>query len=146
MIATQEASPRDVTIASADGTVLRGWHWTRPAPRGVLVVVHGFGEHGGCYRHVAEALGPVLDVDVLAVDIRGHGRSAGRRGVIRSFDDLVADVRAARNWAAGQRPGLPLYLFGHSNGGLLVMLLARVDGGTDGDSPPITSGLILSNP
>jgi alpha-beta hydrolase superfamily lysophospholipase len=141
-----DPSPRDVTIASADGTVLRGWYWGRPAPRGILAIVHGFGEHGGCYGHVAEVLGPALDVDVVAADLRGHGRSAGRRGVIRSFDELVDDVRAVRDWAAAQRPGLPLYLLGHSNGGLLVILLTLRDAPINGNPGPIASGLILSNP
>src|SRR5262245_45276994 len=121
---TAQSPPRDVRIASADGTMLRGWYWARPEPRGVLVIAHGYGEHGGCYRHVAEALGPALEYEVVSVDQRGHGRSAGRRGVVRSYGDLVADVRAAVDWSVRQRPGLPCFLLGHSNGGLLAMLLA----------------------
>jgi alpha-beta hydrolase superfamily lysophospholipase len=135
--------PRDVSIPSADGKALRAWHWTRPEPRGVLLIAHGFGEHGGCYRHVAEALGPALGIDVVAPDQRGHGRSHGRRGVIHRYDDLTADVRAALDWSARARPGLPLFLLGHSNGGLLALrLAAEASRGDDVD----VSGLILSNP
>src|SRR4051812_13241173 len=140
---TAQSPPRDVTIPSADGTMLRGWQWTRPNPRGVIVIAHGFGEHGGAYRHVAERLGPALDLDFVAPDQRGHGRSPGRRGVIRRYDDLIADVRAALDWAARERPGLPRFLLGHSNGGLLSMRLAlETDQGLNG--APV--GLILSNP
>src|SRR5215475_5763459 len=60
----------DLTIPSFDGLPLRAWSWRRATPRGVIVIAHGFGEHGGCYRHVAEVLGPALDVDVLAFDFR----------------------------------------------------------------------------
>jgi alpha-beta hydrolase superfamily lysophospholipase len=133
-------------MSSADGTVLRGWYWTRAEPRGVLVIVHGFGEHGGCYRQVAEALGPALEYEIVSVDQRGHGRSAGRRGVVRNYDELLADVRASVDWAAGQRPGLPCFLLGHSNGGLLAMRLV-LDADRAGSARGADlAGLILSNP
>jgi alpha-beta hydrolase superfamily lysophospholipase len=144
---TVQSPPRDVGIASADGTPLRGWYWTRTEPRAVLVISHGFGEHGGCYRHVAEALGPALDLEVLAVDQRGHGRSPGRRGVVRRYEDLIADVQAALDWSAHERPGLPLYVLGHSNGGLVAMLLVMARDRTPaGGTPASPAGLILSNP
>ncbi len=145
---TVQSPPRDVVITSADGTALRGWYWTRTGtPRAVLVVAHGFGEHGGCYRQVAETFGPALELEVLAPDQRGHGRSPGRRGVIRRYGDLVADVQAALDWTARERPGLPLYVLGHSNGGLLALLLALPrTGTTTGVKPGDLAGLILSNP
>ena len=40
-----------------------------------MIVSHGFAEHGGCYRRVAEVLGTRLELDVIAVDYRGHGRA-----------------------------------------------------------------------
>ena len=81
---------------------------------------------------------------MVSPDLRGHGRSPGRRGVIRRYDDLVADIRAALDWAARERPGLPCFLLGHSNGGLLALrLVLEADPGHDGPPP---AGLILSNP
>jgi len=141
---TAQSPPRDVLIPSADGTVLRGWYWTRPEPRGVLVIAHGFGEHGGCYRHVAEVLGPALDLDILAPDQRGHGRSAGRRGIVRRYGELLADVRAALDWTARDQPPLPRFLLGHSNGGLLAMVL-MLDSDQAGMSADL-AGVIVSNP
>lgn len=130
---------RDVTIGGTGRLPLRGWFWPAPAPRGVVVVAHGLGEHGGAYAHVAEALGRSARVDLLAVDFRGHGRSPGRRGVVNRYEDLCDDLRAAVAWAEAERPELPRFALGHSNGGQVV-LRAVLDGGLD------VAGLILSNP
>lgn len=136
---TTPSPPSDVSIPTPDGLVLRGRHWARPNPRGVVIVAHGFGEHGGCYRHVAEALGPALEVDFVAPDLRGHGRSPGRRGVVGRYEELTSDLRAVLAWAESERPGLPRFVLGHSNGGQVALRLAL----EDGDGP---AGLILSNP
>lgn len=131
--------PGDVTLEATDGTPLKGWLWERPEPRAGLILAHGLGEHAGCYRRVARTLGPALGIDVLAFDFRGHGRSPGRRGGVRGFDDLTADLRGALAWFEQQRPGLPRFLLGHSNGGL-VALRTLLGGGME------VAGLILSNP
>jgi alpha-beta hydrolase superfamily lysophospholipase len=136
---TAQSSPRDVAIAVAEGFSLRGWHWMRPNPRAVLMIVHGFGEHGGCYRHVAEKLGPRLDIDIIAPDLRGHGRSPGRRGVVKSYDDFLVDVRAVYAWAGRARPRLPRYFLGHSNGGQIVLRLAE-------EQTLDLAGLVVANP
>jgi alpha-beta hydrolase superfamily lysophospholipase len=138
MITTQ-SPPRDVVIPTPDGLSLRGWHWTRPSPRGLLIIAHGFGEHGGCYRHVAEALSPALEMDIVSPDLRGHGRSPGRRGVVGRYEDLISDLHAAILWARDARPGLPSYILAHSNGGQLALRLAL-----ESDAAP--DGLIVSNP
>jgi alpha-beta hydrolase superfamily lysophospholipase len=136
---TTPSPPSDVSIPSPDGLVLLGRHWARPNPRGVVIVAHGFGEHGGCYRHVAEALGPALEVDFVAPDLRGHGRSPGRRGVVGRYEELTSDLRAVLAWAESERPGLPRFVLGHSNGGQVALRLALEDGDR-------LAGLILSNP
>jgi alpha-beta hydrolase superfamily lysophospholipase len=120
------APPQDIELRAADALVLRGRWWRRPTPRGVIVVAHGFGEHGGGYRRVAEQLSSRLDVDVVAVDFRGHGRSAGRRGVVGRYEDLVGDLETVLHWAGRQFPDLGRFVLAHSNGGqvALRMLLA----------------------
>jgi len=133
------ADARDEYVPSADGTPLKAWLWTRPQPRGVLVIAHGLGEHGGCYRHVAAALASSLDIDILAFDFRGHGRSPGRRGLVQSFDVLTADLRGALAWTRAEKPRLPLFVLGHSYGGL-VLLTALLAGEAG------IAGLVLSNP
>jgi alpha-beta hydrolase superfamily lysophospholipase len=136
---TAQTIPADTVIPSTDGTLLRAWSWARPNPRATLVVAHGIGEHGGCYRHVAEDLAPALDVDVLVPDFRGHGRSPGRRGVLRRYGDLVDDLRSALDWAERSHPGLPRYVLGHSNGGQVALRLV-LEGST------LLAGLVLTNP
>jgi alpha-beta hydrolase superfamily lysophospholipase len=131
--------PTDVALSATDGTPLKGWFWERPAPRAGLILSHGLGEHAGCYRQVAETLGPALGIDVLAFDYRGHGRSPGRRGRVRLYDDLTTDLRGALMWYQRQRPGLPRFVLAHSNGGL-VALRTILGGAVD------LSGLILSSP
>ncbi len=136
---TGQSKAQDVAIPTDGGIVLRGRYWSRPQPRGVVAVVHGFGEHGGCYGHVAEAIGTALDLDFVAPDLRGHGRSPGRRGVVGNYAEFVSDVRSSIDWMSRKRPGLPRFLLGHSNGGLLALRVA-VEGGHD------LNGLIVSNP
>jgi alpha-beta hydrolase superfamily lysophospholipase len=132
---------RTVEVPSTDGLALHAAYWSHPTPRGVVVIGHGFGEHGGCYAHVASALGRGAQVDVLAPDLRGHGLSPGRRGVVKTYDDLTADLLGALDWAGRERPGRPRFILGHSNGGQLALraTLQR----TSGRGP---DGLILSNP
>ena len=108
------------TLAASDGLLLHLHHWPRPAGplRGSVLIVHGLGEHGGRYGHVAAHLA-ACGWAVIGYDQRGHGRSGGPRGGLPAADSLLADlgrmVNHARNAAAG-----PLVLLGHSMGGLLV--------------------------
>jgi alpha-beta hydrolase superfamily lysophospholipase len=142
MTAGRRASAEFVIPSEADGLPLHARFWPGTSPRGILVLAHGLGEHGGCYDRTAEELAAVPGlVDVLAVDFRGHGRSPGRRGFVRRYEDLIGDLRAGLAWAAGRWPGGPRFLLGHSNGGQ-VALRAVLEGGADLG----LDGLVLSNP
>jgi alpha-beta hydrolase superfamily lysophospholipase len=104
-----------------------------------MIVSHGFGEHGGAYQPLAEALGWRLELDVVAVDFRGHGRSPGRRGVIRRYEDLIDDLLAVVDWSLDRLPDLPRFVLGHSNGGQVALRIALR--GRDA-----IDGLVVSNP
>lgn len=90
------------------------------APRAVIALVHGFGEHSGRYMNVVNHLVP-RGYAIWSFDHRGHGRSPGRRGFIRSWDEFREDVRLFLEMVRQQERGLPLFLMGHSMGGLIVL-------------------------
>jgi alpha-beta hydrolase superfamily lysophospholipase len=89
-------------------------------PRGVLAVVHGFGEHSGRYGNLANRLVP-RGWAVYGFDHRGHGRSPGQRGHIRFWADYREDVRRFLRFVEAQDVPRPLFLMGHSLGGLIVL-------------------------
>ena len=131
-------NPTSQSLTTRDGYRLQAQFWSVEAPRAVLLIAHGHGEHSGCYDEFARAVTAALPVAILAFDFRGHGLSAGRRGVIRHYSDLLDDLGA---WIAARQdpPELPRFVLGHSNGGLAAIRLVETR------QPPL-AGLILSNP
>jgi len=104
----------DFTESSADGTVLRGVIFDPPkAPKAVMSLVHGFGEHCGRYTPMADYLRD-QDIAVVALDLRGHGRSEGKRGVCRDYGHLRADVSVLVKQSEQVFPDIPHILYGHS--------------------------------
>ena len=101
---------------------VRSW---RPAERarGVVLLVHGFNSHSGYYRWVAEQL-TAAGLVVYAPDLRGRGHSGGERFYVASFTDYVCDVELVANLARAREPGLPLFVLGHSAGGVVACLYA----------------------
>ncbi len=114
------------------------------AHRPTVLLTHGLGEHSARYWHVEERLAS-HGYDVASYDLRGHGRSGGRRGDAPGFqaflDDLAQIVATVneRRALASPAPG-PLFLYGHSLGGLITLrfLQDRRD--------PSVSGAIAASP
>jgi alpha-beta hydrolase superfamily lysophospholipase len=93
---------------------------TAEPERGRVVLVHGLGEHGGRYGHVARRL-LSLGLSVFIPDHRGHGRSGGRRGHVARFGRYLTDLKKMVALAAtGAVEDRRMYLVGHSLGGLIV--------------------------
>jgi acylglycerol lipase len=90
--------------------------WAPDDARGVVVLAHGLSEHSGRYEHVAERL-VEAGLALHALDHRGHGRSVGPRALV-DLGTAVADLDTLVDTAA--EPGLPLFLLGHSMGGLVA--------------------------
>lgn len=105
-------------LTTDDGLPLFLHDWPHAAPRGTVLIVHGLGEHGGRYTHVAAQLN-ACGWRVMAPDHRGHGRSGGERGRIASDDALLRDLSRVIDAARAAQPG-PLLLLGHSMGGLIA--------------------------
>lgn len=128
--------------AHVEGTLSTGQYrqaWTVEQPVGVVLLVHGAHEHGGRYRHVGERLA-AAGYAVHAVDHPGHGRSPGRRGNIGSMAAAVGGVAELARLAGEQHPGVPLFVYGHSLGGLIA--LQYLTGTPDGR----IAGAVLSAP
>ena len=113
-------SPDFKTQSKADGLSLFGRHWPAQNPKAVMNLIHGFGEHSGRYEHMAKHLN-AHGISVTAIDLRGHGRTEGPRGVCRQYSDFVSDVDALLSHSKTLYPDLPQFLFGHSMGGGLVL-------------------------
>jgi alpha-beta hydrolase superfamily lysophospholipase len=90
-------------------------------PRAVVIIVPGFNAHSGYYAWVAEQL-VATGLAVYAVDLRGRGNSDGERFYVKDFDDYVSDVASVVALAKSREPGLPLFLLGHSAGGIVSCL------------------------
>lgn len=88
-------------------------------PVGVVQLVHGFGDHAGRYVHLDDVLA-AEGYAVVAADLRGHGKTPGPRG-IADYNRLLDDIREVGRWIQGQFQGLPIFLYGHSLGGNLVL-------------------------
>ncbi len=94
-----------------------------------MSLVHGLAEHCERYDRIAECFNRNR-IDVVGVDLRGHGLSAGRRGVSRKYTDIAGDVSTLVEETKSQYPELPRFLFGHSLGGGLVLhhgMTAKID-------------------
>lgn len=95
----------------------RSWRPTEPA-RGVVVIVHGFNSHSGYYDWVADQL-VASRFAVYALDLRGRGKSDGERFYVDKFSDYVTDVEGMVKIAKQREPNLPLFMLGHSAGGVV---------------------------
>src|SRR5262249_15880245 len=96
----------------------RNWK-TAGTPKGVIIIVHGFNSHSGYYQWVAEQL-TSNNCEVYALDLRGHGNSDGERFYIQAYNDLIGDIDQLVTLAKTTHPGLPMFLLGHSAGGVLA--------------------------
>jgi alpha-beta hydrolase superfamily lysophospholipase len=130
------------TFTASDGDNLAVQDWPLPegiALRGVVLLVHGLGEHAGRYDHVARLLNR-WGFAVRGYDQYGHGESGGVRGALpkssRLVDDLADLVESTR---IRMDDGVPLILLGHSLGGLVASCFVA-------QTRLAVDGLVLSSP
>ncbi len=107
------------TFAGKDGYEIFFQSWTVDRPRILLVISHGLGEHSGRYMNLVNAL-EGKGVSVFAMDHRGHGRSAGKRGHVDDFMDYANDLRHFIAYVRDDMERVPLVLFGHSLGSVIA--------------------------
>lgn len=151
MSAIQTPEAVQTPFTTFDGHSLAVYDWSLPhgvAPRAVVVIVHGLGEHAWRYDRLATEL-TEAGFAVRAFDQRGHGDSAGKRGCLPTQDALVKDLEAFVDDTRAtvcQRFNTPLVLMGHSMGGLVCALwAARRQALTPFHALPVDA-LLLSSP
>ena len=146
MSSSGESTLSTFVASDGDNIVIQDWPLVASVPlRGVVILVHGLGEHAGRYDHVARRLNS-WGFAVRGYDQCGHGESGGARGSLptdtRLLDDLADIVDSTR---AKMQKGTPLILLGHSMGGLVVArfvsLALRPVEGLVMSSPAIDPGL-----
>ena len=133
MTPDRPAAPQEQWLEGKGGLMIFTRHW-RPVgtPRAAITICHGVNSHGGQYIRAAEEFA-AAGFAVTALDLRGRGRSEGERFYVEHVDDYVSDLSQAIELARSHDPGLPLYLLGHSAGGVTSVSYAldyqdRIDG------------------
>lgn len=127
------------SLTTPDGLTLHTQHWTpERGAAAVVLLVHGYAEHCGRYDHVA---GTFVDrgAAVYAYDQRGHGRSEGPRAYVDRFEQYLADLHQVLRHVQNRASEVPVFLFGHSMGGLAALLYGL-------NRPMDVRGLLLSAP
>lgn len=127
------------TFAGAAGGSVFWQRWEPAKMTGVVVLSHGLAEHSGRYAHVAARLNEA-GYACYAIDHWGHGRSEGTRANVERFALVTSDLDALLTKSRGEHPGMPVFLLGHSMGGLLALDYVV----THGESG--LAGLLLSGP
>jgi alpha-beta hydrolase superfamily lysophospholipase len=108
------------TFDGVDGVRIVYDVWTPDTtPRGVVILSHGFGEHARRYDHVAERFGRD-GLTTYALDHRGHGRSGGKRVLVKDISEYTGDFDTLVGIAAKEYPGATRIVLGHSMGGGIV--------------------------
>jgi len=112
----------EATYKGVGGVAIFTRSWRPPGkPRGTVVIAHGFNAHSGHYVWVAEQF-LAAGLSVHALDHRGRGKSEGERFYVEKFSDYVDDLAAFIGLVKSQEPALPVFLLGHSAGGVIACL------------------------
>ena len=129
----------DYNIKLSNGQVLKGMIQSPGEnARAIIIMVHGIGEHIQRYSYLAD-LFMKEGIAFTGVDLPGHGRSDGRRGNIKSYKLLEEMITIMIDSCRKTFPGIPVYLYGHSLGGGIVLdYILRVN--------PRIKGAIVTSP
>jgi alpha-beta hydrolase superfamily lysophospholipase len=129
---------KETTWKNKQGLALYSAEWPVKHPKAVIALVHGQGEHIGRYASLAGWYN-AHDVTLTGFDQQGYGKSEGKRGHAESLDVLLDDIGQFLGNTRKQYPNVPIFLYGHSlGGGLVLHYVLRRD--------PLLDGLIVTSP
>jgi acylglycerol lipase len=108
------------TFEGVEGLRIASRSW-RPegAVRGIVILIHGFNSHSGYMAWPGEQFA-TNGLAAYALDLRGRGKSEGERFYVERFSDFLGDVDKLVEIARTENPGLPVYVLGHSAGGVIA--------------------------
>ena len=113
--------------------------WTPPTdPTGVVILCHGYAEHARRYDHVAQRFGEA-GLITYALDLRGHGRSGGKRVYLKDISGYTTDFHHLVGLATAAHPDLKRVVLGHSMGGAVVFTYGV-------EHPDDYAAMVLSGP
>jgi alpha-beta hydrolase superfamily lysophospholipase len=124
--------------AGTHGVKLYCQEWLPRELQALMILLHGAGEHSGVYSDIGEEC-LRRHIGLIAPDLRGFGKSDGVRGHIQRFQEYLDDMTALIGRVRKRFPAVPLFLLGHSFGGLIAIRFAQV-------YPDMVKGVILSSP
>ena len=125
-------------FTARDGIRLFFQTTTPASPVAHVALVHGYAEHLGRHAEITAALN-AAGYAVHRADVRGHGQSAGKRAFVDKFDDYLGDLDLLLARVREQAAGLPVFLLGHSHGGLIIARYLL-------DKPTAVRGAVFSSP
>lgn len=123
-------------IQSFNGVELRYRKDMADSQRAVAVITHGICEHLGRYDYVTQKLN-AKGISVYRYDLRGHGKSKGKRVYCEKYTDFLEDLDMMLEMARNENPDVPVYLIGHSLGGFITTAYATA-------YPGKANGVVLS--
>ena len=94
----------------------RNWK-SQIQPKGIITIIHGLNSHSGYYQEFAGQLNE-NGFEVYALDLVGRGQSEGERFYIPDFHEVLSDIDTLVGIASSRYPLLPVFLLGHSAGGV----------------------------
>lgn len=110
------------------------------SPEAIVLTIHGLGEHFGRYNHVGEWL-KENKIVMIGGDLPGFGTSIKTRGHIDNFNEYLMKVDEWLQYAKNKWPNVPIFLFGHSMGGLIVLRYLE-----EIDKNNLVKGAIVTSP
>ena len=111
-------------VKALDGTSIYFRSLSPKKTTAVAILLHGYAEHGGRYEEMMTTLA-ARGIASYAPDHRGHGQTANMLGFIDDLDAIVSDILLLRTLAEKEHPDRPIFLLGHSMGGMLTLIHAH---------------------
>ncbi len=125
-------------IKTFDNLNLSAAEWNKKFSKAIICIIHGIGEHSSRYNHVIDYF-LKHNYTVFTMDLRGHGKSEGKKGHTPSYSALMRDISSLIKTVKKNYPDKSIFLYGHSMGGNLVINYVIRE-------QPYLSGVIASAP